>query len=261
MAKDTDSPDVDVSYRVKSVVTLFSILEFLKSNDGMGVSELAREMKMSKGAVHRYLQTLVDEGYAVNENGTYKLAMRFLDYGTYVRDEYPFNDYIQPKVRQLAEQTGERVQYLVEEHGRGIYLHRERGQNAVETDARVGKIVYLHTTSPGKAILSQMSDERVTEIVAEHGLVAQTSQTITDRERLFEELADIRDRGYAINKQEHISGLVAIGVPITGPNDEILGGLSVSGPANRIKDEIDAGSIQRTLLGIKDEIELNLSYP
>lgn len=260
MAKTLDSDDSQNGEGVKSVSTLFSILEQLKANDSMGVSELARELDMSKGAIHRYLQTLVDEGYAVNEDGTYRLAMRFLDYGSYVRNQYPFNEYIQPKVLQLAEQTGERAQYIVEEHGRGIYLHRERGENAVETDARVGKVVYLHTTAAGKAILSQLSDERVTEIINEHGLVHRTNRTVTDREELFEELAEIRDRGYAFNEEEHARGLFAIGVPITNREGEILGGLSVSGPANRIKDRNEDEAIQRTLLGIEDEIELNLSY-
>lgn len=258
MAKTLDSDDSHNGEGVKSVSTLFSILEQLKANDSMGVSELARELDMSKGAIHRYLQTLVDEGYAVNEDGTYRLAMRFLDYGSYVRNQYPFNEYIQPKVQQLAEQTGERAQYIVEERGQGIYLHRERGENAVETDARVGKVVYLHTTAAGKAILSQLSDERVNEIINEHGLVDRTNLTVTDREELFEELAEIRERGYALNEEEHVRGLFAIGVPITNLEGEILGGLSVSGPANRIKDRNEA--IQRTLLGIEDEIELNLSY-
>jgi DNA-binding IclR family transcriptional regulator len=239
---------------------LFAVLERLKASNGMGVSELARQVDMSKGAIHRYLQTLVDEGYAVKDDGTYQLALRFLDYGAYVRNQYPFNEYIQPKVKQLAEQTGERAQYLVEEHGQGIYLHRERGENAVETDARVGKVVYLHTNAAGKAILSQLPEERVQEIIEEHGLVGQTGRTLTERESLFDELEEIRDRGYAINEEEHVRGLFAIGVPITDLEGNVLGGLSVSGPANRLKDRNEDQSVQQTLLGIEDEIELNLSY-
>jgi DNA-binding IclR family transcriptional regulator len=260
MSRPSDSADTKDRSRVKSVNTLFAVLEQLKANNGTGVSELARELDMSKGAIHRYLQTLVDEGYAVKDNGTYRLALRFLDYGAYVRNQYPFNEYIQPKVKQLAEQTGERAQYIVEEHGRGIYLHRERGQNAVETDARVGKVVNLHTTAAGKAILSQLSDERVDEIIGEHGLAGQTERTVIDRDVLFEKLAEIRDRGYALNEQEHVRGLFAIGVPITDVEGTVLGGVSVSGPANRLQGQTENKAIQRTLLGTKDEIELNLSY-
>jgi DNA-binding IclR family transcriptional regulator len=260
MAQNENSPDTEPSGGVKSVRTLFSILERMKTHDRIGVSDLAREMEMSKGAVHRYLQTLVDEGYAVNEDGTYSLSMRFLDYGAHVKTQYPFNEYIQPKVRRLADQTGERAQYIVEEHGRGIYLHRERGANAVETDARVGKVVYLHTTAAGKAILSQLPRDRVEKIIDEHGLITQTDRSVADRDELFAELTKIRDRGFALNEEEHVRGLFAVGVPITTQNGDVLGGLSVSGPANRLKDRSDDQTIQRKLLGIKDEIELNLSY-
>lgn len=248
------------SQGVKSISTLFSILEHIKENDEVGVTELATELDMSKGAVHRYLNTLVKEDYAINQGGSYQLSMKFLDLGTYVRDRYPFTEYIKPKVHQLAEETGERAQYIIEQHGRGIYLYREQGQNAVQTDVRVGKVVDLHTTAAGKAILSQLSPERVNEIVGEKGLTERTNQTITDRVELQEELAEIRERGYSLNKEEHISGLYAVGVPITNQNGEVLGGLSVSGPINRIEDRVESGKIQKILLGIENEVELNLSY-
>lgn len=260
MTGETKSASTGDGERVKSVGTLFSILKRLKANDGMGVSDLAREVEMSKGAVHRYLQTLVDEGYAVNDDGSYRLAMRFLEYGAYVRNQYPYNEYIQPKVQQLAEKTGERAQYIIEEHGRGIYLHREHGENAVHTDARLGKVVYLHTTAAGKAILAHLSEDRVDQILDEHGLVTKTNQTIAVRENLFEELAEIRDRGYALNDEEHVRGLMAVGVPIINTEGDVLGALSVSGPANRIRDRIEDETILRMLLGTKDEIEVNVSY-
>jgi DNA-binding IclR family transcriptional regulator len=260
MEKSDNTGATNDNRQVKSVLTLFSILEHLKENDGMGVTELSKELEMSKGAVHRYLKTLINAGYALNEDGTYKLGLRFLGFGSYVRDRYPINHHIQPKVKQLAEETGERCQYIVEEHGQGIYLHRERGQHAVQTDARVGKIVYLHTTAAGKAILSQLPHKEVDAILDRHGLVQPTNDTVGDRKELHETLAEIRERGYALNRGEHVSGLYAIGAPIVDEDDTVLGGISISGPENRIKSRIEKGSIQQTLLGTVDEIKLNLTY-
>jgi DNA-binding IclR family transcriptional regulator len=186
--------------------------------------------------------------------------MQFINFGTYVRDQYRYNDQIQPKVSQLAEETGKRSQYILEEHGIGIYLHRERGDAVVKTDARVGKTIHLHAASAGKAILAQQSDDRITEIIDMHGLVPLTENTITDREEFFEEINEVRERGYALNQEEHVTGLVAGGVHITNPEGKTIGGLSVSGPTHRIMPSIEDGSILNTLFGIKDEIELNLSY-
>jgi DNA-binding IclR family transcriptional regulator len=260
MANNRETASTQDTGHVKSVRTLFSILELLKENEGTGVTDLSKELDMSKGAVHRYLRTLIDEGYAVTQDDEYHLSLRFLDYGSFVRHRYRYNDFVRPKVQQLAAETGERSQYLVEEHGRGVYLHRERGQNAVQTDARVGKIVYLHTTAAGKAILSQLPTDTVDEIVDEHGLHSLTDQTITSRDRLAEELETIREQGYAINQEEHVSSLYAVGVPVIDANGNVLGGLSVSGPANRFKDRIKNKTIQQLLLGTVEEIELNLNY-
>lgn len=260
MARDDNGKDMSNKSKVKSVSTVFSIIERLKESDGMGVSELARNEDMSKGAIHRYLNTLVDEGYAIKRDEQYALSMQFLDFGAYVRDRYPFTDYIEPKVEQLAEVSGERAQYIVEEHGRGVYLYRKRGQNAVETNARVGKRVFLHTTAAGKAVLSELSDEHVEEIIEQYGLSRKTKNTITDRADLFDQLETVRERGYALNEEEHVPGLYAVGVPITTREGDVRGGLSVSGPANRLKDQVDNGTLQKTLLGVEDEIELNLNY-
>jgi DNA-binding IclR family transcriptional regulator len=245
---------------VKSVDTLFSILEYLKENDGAGVTELSQELGLSKGAVHRYLRTLVENGYAVTEDGTYRLGLRFLDFGAHVRQRNRFNEYIEPKVEQLADQTGERAQYLVEEHGVGIYLFRESGENAVKTDARVGKVVNLHTTAAGKAILAHLPEEKVEEILDRHGLIERTERTISDPDDLRASLADIRERGYALNRDEHVMGLWAAGVAIRDKDNRVLGGLSVSGPTTRMRERIENEEIQQQLLGVANEIELNIRY-
>lgn len=244
---------------VKSIEVLFSILEFIKENDGAGVTETAEAVDMSKGAVHRYLATLVKAGYATKSDGEYKLGLRFLDLGTYTRTQYDLGG-IELKVEQLAQQTNERAQFIIAEHGQGIYLHRERGKNAVETDARVGKIVHLHTIAAGKAILAYLERERIEEIIDQHGLVDRTTETITSRERLYDILDETRERGYALNRNEHVEGLCGVGVPVKGVDGEVIGGLSVSGPTNRLQERLENGDVPNQLLGSVNEIELNLRY-
>lgn len=260
MGQDNEKQKKDRSQKtVQSVNTLFSILEYLKEADGAGVTEVAQEVGMSKGALHRYLTTLVERGYAVKKEGEYYLGLRFLGFGTYIRSQYEF-DTVETKVEQLAEQTGERSQFIVEEHGQGIYRYRKRGKNAVETDARVGKVVRLHTIAAGKAILAHLPRERVEQIIDKYGLNRRSENTITKRRELYDELDEIRERGYALNKDEHVVGLQGVGVPIKNADGDVLGGLSVSGPTYRVKELIEQGDIPDILLGVENEIELNLKY-
>lgn len=261
MAKRRESGTDAPADGVQSVSTMFAVLEVIRNNGPMGVTDLSRELDMSKGGVHRYLKTLVNEGYAVNEEGTYDLGLRFLMLAGHVRQSFPHNDLIEEKVTELVDETGQRAQFLAEQHGQGIYLYRERASHAAKFEAAIGKTVALHTTAAGKAILAHMSRERVDEIIDTHGLVAKTENSITDPDVLFETLETIREKGYAVNEAEHLTGVHAIGVPVFDAEDEILGGMSVSGPSHRIEELSTDGEIRQTILSVAEETELGIKYP
>jgi DNA-binding IclR family transcriptional regulator len=210
--------------------------------------------------VHRYLKTLVNEGYAVNDDGQYDLGLRFLMLAGHVRQSFPHNDLIEEKVTELANETGQRAQFLAEQQGYGIYLYRERDSRAAKFEAAIGKTVYLHTTAAGKAILAHMPRDRVEEIIDTHGLVAKTEHSITDPAELFDTLAEVRELGYAMNEAEHLTGLHAIGVPVFDSEDNILGGMSVSGPSHRIKELMQDDAIQQMILSVAEEVELGIKY-
>lgn len=245
---------------VKSVKTLFSILEQLSSNGPMGVTELSKALGMSKGGVHRYLQTLVNEGYAVKEEGTYNLGLRFLTLGGTVRQHFPYNAVIEQSVRKIARETGQRAQFLSEEHGYGIYLYRERDPQTAPLAAAIGRLVHLHTTAAGKAILANLSEDHIEEIIQKRGLRANTEKTITDRDTLLNALGEVREQGFAVNEGEHLEGVYAIGVPIRDPSGEILGGLSISGPSQKIQRLSKDGELPRELISFAEEIELEIKY-
>nr|WP_321169935.1 IclR family transcriptional regulator C-terminal domain-containing protein [Salinigranum rubrum] len=87
-----------------------------------------------------------------------------------------------------------------------------------------------------------------------------TPHTITDHDEFFSQLDTIRERGYAFNDEESIQGLRAVGVPIRGKEHEILGALSVSGPTHRLKGDWYTEDIPDLLLGVSNELELNIRH-
>ncbi|MEF8852372.1 MAG: IclR family transcriptional regulator C-terminal domain-containing protein [Haloarculaceae archaeon] len=133
------------------------------------------------------------------------------------------------EVRELASDTGEHANLMVEENGRGAFLYKVKGSRSVRLDTYEGIEVDLHTTAMGKAVLAGISRERRDEIVAEHGLDPVTSETITDRRRLESELDDIHERGYAIDNEERVEGVRCVAAPIVSP-DQVVGAVSVSAP-------------------------------
>jgi len=247
------------SKTIKSDESLFDIVEQLGDDSPMGVTELSDELGMSKGTVHAHLSTLKERGYVVNEGGEYRLGLEHLRYGIKARNAYDSYEPMNMKVAQLAEKTGERVWAFVEENGMAYYLCGAKGEHPVQPPVQVGERVHLHQIAGGKAILSCLPEERVREIIDRHGLPAETENTIVEPAELFEELARIRERGYAFNKQESLTGLHAVAAPIK-QDGAVHASLSISGPANRLADGTLDSELPELLLGAVNELEINLSY-
>lgn len=245
---------------IKSDRTLFRIVESLRDLGSATLTEIATDQDVATSTVHRHVSTLVDLGYVVRDGNEYRLGLRFLDLGVRVRQRR--QDYRQMKTtaRDLADETGELVSFVVEEHGDGVFLYRERGDRGVESAAHVGKRVSLHSIAAGKALLASLPDERIEEIVDDNDLHAETEKTITDRDALLAELDQIADDGIAFSVGEHTLGLASVGAPVASPEGEVIGGLSVAGPTHRMDDQRFREEIPHQLLSRINEFELNVTY-
>lgn len=233
-----DAQRAEGSWRtIESVKTSIDILHALRELDGAGVTEIANHLSLAKGTVHSHLATLKEEEFVIKEGNTYAISLRFLDFGEYAKNRIPHLDILKQELDALADETGEVVQFLTEEHGRGVYLYKARGQFAVETASYVGKRTALHCTALGKAILSQLPEERVQWIIDRHDLPPKTDNTITDRGELFEELRAIREQGYSTDDEEILRGLRCVASPVSKPDGNPLGAVSIAGPTSRMNGE------------------------
>ncbi|RKD89170.1 IclR family transcriptional regulator [Halopiger aswanensis] len=245
---------------IKSTKTTFRIIEALKELDGAGVTELAEHLELPKSNVHNYLSTLEEEEYVVKEGTTFHVGIRFLELGAYARSRRDLYDIARPEMDKIAEKEGELVNLLVEEHGRGTYVYRVAGDDAVEVDAHVGTRVYLHCTALGKAILAHMPEERVEKIIDQHGLPKITENTITDREALYDRLERVREQGVAFDREERLEGLCCAAAPIRSDSGRVLGAISISGPTTRVQGERLEEEIPSLLEQATNVIELNITY-
>lgn len=245
---------------VKSTETTFEILEALQELDGAGVTELSEYLDLPKSNVHNYLSTLKQEEYVLKDGSTYRIGIRFLELGAYARNRMDIYQIAKPEVEKLAEETGELANLLVEEHGRGSYLHRAHGDQAVQVEAYAGTRVHLHSTALGKAILAYLPNDRVEEILDIHGMPPSTEETVTDRTVLFNQLETIQEQGYALDDEERLKGLRCVAAPILSNQDRVLGAISISGPTNRMQDERFSETVPTKLLKAVNVIELNVTY-
>lgn len=247
----------DTSRGVKTTKTVFGIIELLQESDGATLTEIADGLDLAPSTVHEHLISLTSENYIIKEDSRYYLGLQFLDRGIHARNRLQVTHAAPPSLIQLAEETGELVSLVVEEQGHAVFLLQEKGENAINVRARAGMRSYLHCLASGKAILSELSDKKVEEIIDQHGMYPATEDTITGREELFDELQMIREQGYASTAGEITEGLSAVGAPIIA-DGTLHGGVSVSGPKNRFSREYVNENLLDELLTATNEIELRL---
>ena len=241
-----------------SGVTL-EIIELLKEKGGARVTELAEEIDRVPGTVHAHLATLREKGFVVKEGDIYQIGNKFLEFGTYVRTRKSEYNIARSYTDQIAAETDRRAVFAVEENGMGVYIHVSSGDHAVWKFSYPGKRFYLHQTAVGKALLSELPADAVEEIIEHRGLPARTENTTTDRGELLEELQTTRERGHSVNREEQVEGIAAVGVPVTGKHDRVLGAFSVAAPVNRQGDKWQKEEFVSVLFRIADEFELEYS--
>lgn len=244
---------------IQSLDRAFRLVGYIQNKNGVTLSKLNEHFDLSKSSILRHMNTLEKHGYIVKENGAYYIGMRFLDLGIHARDRRQEYQAIKPKVDLLADETGERAQFITEENMLGYHVYTSIGENGIRSESQTGERVYLHVTSVGKTILASLSESRVNEILDCHGLPALTETTITNREQLFEDLETIREQGYAINQGERRNGMMAVGAPIKASDGDILGGISVTGPTRRMESE-HLDTLPNLLLDLTEDINLRLRY-
>lgn len=252
MAKEANHP-------VRTSQKTLGLIQKLDELGGARIFELEEELDMTKGAIHNHLSTLREEGFVIEDAKEYRLSLKFLSLGARARKRMPLYEFGVPKVDQLAEDTGMLSNLMCEEGGRGVYLYQSRGNYAVYLDTHVGYEIRLHNIAIGKAILAFLPRERVDEIISEWGLPATTENTITDPDTLHEELTEIKEQGYATEREERTQGLSCIGAPVL-LDKKVLGAMSISAPTKRLYDEDFDPELTATVQSSASDLALDVKY-
>lgn len=245
---------------VGALKTGFTIIEALNDTDKAGVTELANQLGLPKSTVFSHLQTLKELEYVRKEGDKYQLCCRFLELGERTRGRTEIYSHAKKEVDRLAEETGEISGLMIEEHGLGVLIYRAEGERAVQLDTFIGIRFNLHTAALGKAILANLPDERIEEILDQRGLPQRRSDTITDRETLYDELEEIREQNVAFSDEERTPGFRSIAAPITNDVGEVFGSISIAGPTSRLQGEKLETEYPELLQDAANVIELDINY-
>ena len=245
---------------IQSDKTLMSILDALYEGEGVGVTELSERLDISKGTVHKHLKTLEEENYVEGSDGIYSLGMRLFRFGGKVRNRNQLCFMTKDRVEKVAFETSEMTKFAIEHNGLGVWMYFSNDHYDMRHDMHAGSTFELHQNATGKAILSELSDDRIHEILNHVGLEAETERTITDRDELFKEIDEIREEGLARSQGEFREGGISVAAPVQDSETGTVGAIAIAGPAAQTSPEDLIESHGEMLQETARRLELQLRY-
>jgi IclR family acetate operon transcriptional repressor len=241
---------------VQSIDRAFAILETMADNGGIiGLSQLAERADLPLATIHRLVRTLVDLGYVRQEpSRQYSLGPRLMR----LADTSSKRIGIWANAAMTAAVTalGESVNLAVLDGDEIVYVAQvQPSQNFMRMFTEVGRRTLPHATAVGKAILAERPDGEVRALLERTGMPQHTATTLTTSQAFLDELAQTRERGYALDEGEQETGVRCVAVLVPGAPQPMA--LSMSGPLPRMSDEVieqAAPVLQRTAEEIAAEL-------
>lgn len=232
---NTRGSETERRYRVRSVDRALDILEFLAEAgaEGMRLAELARRLETSKSTALALLRTLTARGF-VAELGTgrgrrYGLGFSLARLGDRVLSQISLLDVALPSLRTMTAETGWTSRVGVLDEGYAVILGRVDGPGIVRFQSNLARRELPHCSAIGKALLSHLPEERVRAIVKRTGLPGRTAATITDVERLLQDLEEVRARQFGVDDEEDNEGVFCVAASVYGHRQACVAAISLTG--------------------------------
>lgn len=244
---------------IKSVGKAMNILEILSlSNRPVRLRDIAEASELTRSNAFRMLQTLRDLGYVqqVGDGSHYDVTLKIFEIGARKVASNSLVAAAHPVLQRLSERVSENVMLSVREGLTSVVIDRIESRAFVRTFAYLGARAPLHAVSGGKVLLAYAPDDVVAE--ASRSLVRYTENTITDPERLGQEIATIRARGYATAFHEVNDAARGVAVPIRSRHGDVVAALSISGPM----EDVDDALIDRFVIELKEHsLQIERTWP
>jgi DNA-binding IclR family transcriptional regulator len=228
----------------------------------LGIREMARTLALSPAIIQRLANTLVRAGYVeqVPETRRYRLGYRSLLLGAAMRRDD----------RLLATASGE-LQRLADDHrlngylgvlrdGNVIYLHCAQSSGPIAVRIMPGARCNPHSTAMGKALLAELPPEGVALVVGAPPYERFTANTITEPAPLAEELATIRQQGFAFAREENLPGVISIGTVIRDMSGKVVAAMSVAFLSSE-RGEAEWPRITQMILDAAHRCSQSLGHP
>ena len=236
------------SRRIGAAERAIAVLDAVAEGGELGTNEIARRTSMTPSTVSRQLGTLAASGLVerVPASGRYRLGIRVVHLANALLSRLDVREVARPHLVALAEATGETATLSVPAEEDAVTIDFVPGAHQVQPVSRLGRPSIAHATSAGKVMLAFSGRD-----LPAGALRAYTPWTITDAQVLAQQIADVRERGWAQAIEEREPGLSAIAAPIRSSRGELEAIVALQGPSSRF----DATAIEAALPRLVEQAE------
>jgi IclR family transcriptional regulator, acetate operon repressor len=238
--------DPNKKYEVKSLARALDVIEAISTAgvDGVGISDVARQVGTTKSNAYAIVQTLCDRGF-ISDSGDgptrrYRLGPSFLRLGSTASSQSPLAVVARGVLLRLTAETGLTSRFAVFDRGAAVAIVRQNAPTGIEIAPYLGRRELLHASGVGKALLSNLSDDGIRQICNTVSLDRRTRRTITAVDDLLAEIAMVRKAGFAIDDEEDMEGVFCVAAPVLDHHGLTAGAISVSG----LKLDLDRADIE-----------------
>jgi DNA-binding IclR family transcriptional regulator len=206
-------------YGAPSVKKAFAILNAISSSrEGLGVSELAKTLKMAKSTVHGLMSALEELGAVMRDPLTkkYKLGFTLLEIGRSAYSQIDLKTAARPVTEDLMEKTGASIFLGILNVDHVTILDIVEARQDLNITAPVGSSIPLFAGAVGKVFLAAMDEGQASRIIKAEKIPKFTDNSIIDPELYRRELKQVREKGYALDDEEYIMGVRAVASPLEG---------------------------------------------
>lgn len=225
-----------------SLQRAFDILDlFSNSSPELGITEIAQRLELHKSTASGLIYSLEQGGYLDQnpENRKYRLGLKFLERSTVLLGQIEIREVARPFLFELRDWAQESINLAIHDQSEVVYIERYLSEQGLSYHNVVGKRAPVHSTALGKAILSELPVEEAEEILQSYKFKSKTEYTLTTVEAVLKDLVVSKERGFALDDQEHGLGGRCVASPIFDHHFQPIAAVSISVPLARIpKDRI-----------------------
>jgi len=226
---------------VQAAVRTLEILEALASAGELGLTELAGRVGVHKSTLFRFMRTLCDRGYACRDPDTerFSLTLKVFELGSTVYARVDLVKLASPFLVRLSAATRETVHLAILDGARLVYLSKIESTHSlrVAMQSGVGLTAPAYCTGVGKVLLAFAEAGALDAYLRTCDFARYTEHTIANRSTLLTELQGIRNRGWALDDEEHEVGVRCVAAPVRDGKGSVVAALSISGPTIRLTRE------------------------